>query len=177
MITATADAAACQTLDRWYAAWNAHDVPAIAALVTDDIRYEDPTAAEPVMHGRAAVEAWATVMFAAMPDLHLERLDTWVTTGGAVIASAFGFTATPRGALVAPGLPPLAATNTPIKLLGMDRSELRDDRLARHQIYVDTADAGRQLGAFPPSGGPLDKISRRAQHLVAARMRRQAATS
>ena len=33
---------ASETLTRWYEAWNAHDVDAISALTTDDVRYEDP---------------------------------------------------------------------------------------------------------------------------------------
>src|SRR5947208_3436216 len=78
-------------LARWYAAWNEHDVEAISALMTDDVRYEDPSAPSAVMHGRAAVERYIRSAFAGVPDLHLEKLEEWVTTGGEVISSYFRF--------------------------------------------------------------------------------------
>jgi ketosteroid isomerase-like protein len=175
MMLATAEACAEATLDRWYAAWNAHDVAGIATLFTDDVVYEDPTAPEPIIHGRGAVEALAAGLFAAMPDLRLERLEIWVSEGGGVIASAFRFTATLCGPSIARGLPAFAPTDSPVEFLGMDRSALREDRLARHQIFMDTVEVGRQIGAFPTRGSALDKLSRRAQHLTARRMRRQVA--
>ena len=68
-------------LHRWYDAWNAHDVGAISALMTDDVAYEDPGATEPVTRGRAPVEAWARTAFRAVPDMHLELLEEWVSPG------------------------------------------------------------------------------------------------
>jgi hypothetical protein len=45
------EAAASDALERWYAAWNAHDATAILAPATEDIRCEDSIGPEPVMHG------------------------------------------------------------------------------------------------------------------------------
>ena len=45
------EAAASDALERWSAAWNAHDATAILAPATEDIRYEDSIGPEPVMHG------------------------------------------------------------------------------------------------------------------------------
>ena len=89
---------------------NAHDVDALRAPMTDDIRYEDPSAPKDVMHG-----------------IH-----------------------------------------------GMDRNELRGDRLCRHQIFWDMAEFGRQIGVFPKRGSRSEKLSRHLQHLAArgARLRR-----
>jgi steroid delta-isomerase-like uncharacterized protein len=168
------ESAATDALRRWYAAWNAHDVDAIGALMTDGVRYEDPSAPESVMHGTRAVLEYVRAAFAAIPDLRLEKLEEWVSPGGAVIASYFRFSGTLTGSLTAPGLPSLAPTNRSIELLGMDRSEIEDGRLSRHQIFWDMVDLGRQIGAFPQRGGALDKLSRRAQHLEALRMRRSA---
>jgi ketosteroid isomerase-like protein len=83
----TAEATASETLARWYEAWNQHDVEAISALMTDDVRYEDPSAPAAVMHGREAVEQYARAGFAGIPDLNLEKLEEWVTPGGGVISS------------------------------------------------------------------------------------------
>jgi len=86
-------------LRRWYDAWNAHDVEAISALMTDDVSYEDPSAPADVLHGRSAVEEYVRAAFACIPDLRLEKLEEWVTPGGSVISSYFRFSGTFRGPL------------------------------------------------------------------------------
>lgn len=168
------EAVASDTLTRWYEAWNAHDVDAISALMTDDVRYEDPSAPAAVMHGRAEVEPYLRSAFAGVPDLHLEKLEEWVTPGGDVISSYFRFTGTFAHELTAPDLPPLAPTGGRLELLGMDRSEIRDRRLARHQIFWDMVELGRQLGAFPQRGSRGERLSRHLQRLTARRLRRTA---
>jgi steroid delta-isomerase-like uncharacterized protein len=169
---ASAEAAASDTLERWYEAWNAHDLNAISALMTDDVRYEDPAAPSAVLHGRAAIEQYVRRAFAGIPDLHLEKLEEWVTPGGDVIASYFRFAGTFAAELTAPGLPAVAPTGGRLEMLGMDRSEIHDRRLARHQIFWDIAELGRQLGAFPARGSQADRITRHVQRLTARRLRR-----
>jgi steroid delta-isomerase-like uncharacterized protein len=170
--TTASEQVASESLARWYEAWNAHDVGAISALMTDDVRYEDPSAPSAVMRGRVPVERYASAAFAGIPDLHLEKLEEWVTPGGRVIASWFRFSGTFRAPLTAPGLPPLAPTGLPLELFGMDRSEIRDGKLARHQIFWDMVEFGRQIGAFPKRGTRADRLSRHLQQLTARRMRR-----
>lgn len=160
--------AASDLLHRWYEAWNAHDVSAISALMTEDVQYEDPGATEPSMRGRSSVEAWARTAFRAVPDMHLELLEEWVSQGGRVIASYFRFTATSTGPLDPPGLAP---TNARYETYGMDRSEVRDGLVARHQIFWDIAERGREMGVLPPRGSLAEGIAIRLQHLTAWRMR------
>src|SRR5215212_6328776 len=167
----TASTTASDVLGQWYDAWNAHDVDAVSALITDDVRYEDPAAHANVLEGRQVVEDYVRAAFLGLPDLHLEKLEEWVSPGDAVIASYFRVTATFTGVGEAPGLPPLAPTNGRIDLLGMDRSEVRDGRLSRHQIFWDTTELGRQLGAVPARGSAMEKLSRRLQPLTARRLR------
>jgi ketosteroid isomerase-like protein len=52
--TAAQPSVASSVLERWYVAWNAHDVDAVGALMTDDVRYEDPAADADVLEGRQA---------------------------------------------------------------------------------------------------------------------------
>ncbi len=163
---------ASDLLRRWYAAWNAHDVPAISALMTDDVRYEDPGATDAVTQGRGPVEAWAGTAFRAVPDMRLELLQDWVSPGGAVIASYFRFTATFTGALEPPGLAP---TNGRLETYGMDRSEIRDGLISRHQIFWDIAERMRFVGALPARGSVAERLAFRAQHVAAWRMRRRTA--
>jgi steroid delta-isomerase-like uncharacterized protein len=164
-------AAACDALARWYEAWNAHDVRAISALMTDDICYEDPSAPAAVMHGRTDVERYMVFAFDAIPDLRLDKLEEWVSPGGQVIASYFRFSGTFQQPLASPGLPPLAPTGGRVVVEGMDRSEIRDGRLSRHQIFWDMVEFGRQMGFFPPRGSAMERVSRRLQHLAARRIR------
>lgn len=140
--------------------------------MTDDVKYEDPAAASPIMHGRAAIEQYLRSGFAGIPDLHLEKLEEWVTPGGDVIASYFRFSGTFAAKLTAPGLPALTPTGGRLKMLGMDRSEIRDGRLARHQIFWDIAELSRQLGALPQRGSRAERIARHLQPLTARRLRR-----
>jgi steroid delta-isomerase-like uncharacterized protein len=170
--SASAEAAASDTLARWYEAWNGHDADAISALMTDDVAYEDPAAPSPVMHGRVAVDQYARRAFAGIPDLHLEKLEEWVTPGGGVIASYFRFSGTFAAELTAPDLPPLAPTGGGLQIPGMDRSEIRDGRLARHQIFWDIAELSRQLGALPARGSRAERVTRHLQRLTARRLRR-----
>jgi hypothetical protein len=169
---ASAEAAASDTLARWYEAWNAHDVDAISALMTDDVGYEDPAAPSALLHGRAAVEQYVRTAFVGVPDLHLEKLEEWVTPGGDAIASYFRFSGTFAAELTAPGLPPLAPTNARLVMFGMDRSEIRDRRLARHQIFWDIAELSRQLGALPARGSRAERLARHMQRVTARRLRR-----
>ncbi len=168
-----AEARASEVLAKWYAAWNGHDPGAIYTLLSDDVRYEDPSAHKPVMN-RAEVEAYAAAAFDGIPDFRLELLEEWVGPGGEVSVTYFRMTGTFCGALRAPGLPALAPTKRPLELLGMDRNEIEDGRLRRHQIFWDMAELGRQLQVFPPRGSATEKLSRRAQNLNAALKRRRA---
>ncbi len=124
------------------------------------------------MNGRRAVTEYVRAAFAGIPDLRLEKLEEWVTPGGQVIASYFRFSGTFSGPLTAPGLPTLAPTGGRLEVLGMDRSEIRDGRLARHQIFWDMVELGRQLGAFPERGSRAERLTRRLQPIAARRMRR-----
>lgn len=139
--------------------------------MTEDVRYEDPSAPAAVMHGRPEVERYIRSAFTGVPDLRLEKLEEWVTPGGQVIASYFRFSGTFAGELAAPGLPSLAPHGGPLEILGMDRSEIRDGVLSRHQIFWDMVEMGRQLGAFPPRGSRAERLSRRLQRLGARRGR------
>ena len=70
-----------QLADRWFAAWNAHDLDAILALYSDEFemtsRYIVQIAGEPsgTLKGKAAVGAYWRKALQAMPDLKLEPVE------------------------------------------------------------------------------------------------------
>jgi steroid delta-isomerase-like uncharacterized protein len=76
--------------DRTYAAWNAHDPDAVAAVFAEEASIREVGGAGQ-SRGRAAIRERAAALLAAFPDLHLERVelvidgdrhaDRWVLTG------------------------------------------------------------------------------------------------
>jgi uncharacterized protein (TIGR02246 family) len=76
--------------DSTYAAWNAHDPDAVAAVFDEDAVQRDAGNPEE-RRGRAAIRDQAAAILAAFPDFRLERLelvvdgdrhaDRWIATG------------------------------------------------------------------------------------------------
>jgi steroid delta-isomerase-like uncharacterized protein len=76
--------------DATYAAWNAHDPDAVAAVFSPDAELIDAGSPEPV-HGRDAIRARAAELLDVFGDLRLERVellidppanaDRWVVSG------------------------------------------------------------------------------------------------
>lgn len=157
-------------LERWFAAWNAYDLAAIEGMLTDDVLYEDPAAPDGIYRGPEILDS-ARAIFRASEDFHLEMLECWATPDGRVIASWFRATGTSTGPWDPPGFAP---THGRLEFYGMDRSELREGKLSRHQIFYDLNGIARELGALPAPGTLADRLGIRLQHLVAWRLRRQA---
>ncbi|HWA00942.1 MAG TPA: nuclear transport factor 2 family protein [Caulobacterales bacterium] len=61
--------------ERWYAAWNAHDVEAVLALYADDIEFSSPyiaalgLSADGVVEDKAMLRAYFELGLARIPDL------------------------------------------------------------------------------------------------------------
>ena len=71
------DAAADAFVASWLAAWNAHDVDAIAAHYADDVEYHSPFVAEVVggpghLEGIEAVRAYVASGLQRFTDLHFD---------------------------------------------------------------------------------------------------------
>jgi ketosteroid isomerase-like protein len=165
--------ATSELLHSWYAAWSAHDPSAIAACLTEDAVLEEPGAPEGEYRSHDAILAWARSVFRAAPDFHLHLLDEWVTPGGDGIATYFKATGTLTGPFDPPGFAP---TNGRIEFVGMDRNEIRDGKIARHQIFYDMNGIARQLGAAPQPGTIGERIVVGIQRLGARRLRNRAAS-
>jgi uncharacterized protein (TIGR02246 family) len=72
-------ARALEVNDATYVAWNAHDPDAVAAVFAEDAVVRDAGSSD-VEIGRDAVRERAARLFAAFPDLTLERIDLVITT-------------------------------------------------------------------------------------------------
>ncbi|HWP66671.1 MAG TPA: ester cyclase [Candidatus Limnocylindria bacterium] len=125
--------------DRTYAAWNAHDPDAVAAVFAEDAVLRE--AGRPgEVRGRAAIRERAAALLAAFPDFHLERVillvdgdrhaDRWVMTG------------THRGDLFG-----IAPTGRAVRVEGATFTQLGEDGLVVEDVhYVDYAGLLAQLG-------------------------------
>ena len=122
-----------------YAAWNAHDADAVAAVFAEDaVVREAGTDAE--TRGRAAVRERALMLFAAFPDFRLERIalvidgerhaDRWVMTG------------THRGELFG-----IAPTGRSVRIEGATFTRLGSEGLVVEDLHFsNTASLLAQLG-------------------------------
>jgi steroid delta-isomerase-like uncharacterized protein len=114
--------------DRTYAAWNAHDPDAVAAVfAADAVVREVGTPQE--ARGRAAIRERAAALFAAFPDLQLERIELLID--GDRHADRWILTGTHRGPLF--GIPP---TGRRIRVEGATFTRLGADGLVVEDVHL-----------------------------------------
>jgi steroid delta-isomerase-like uncharacterized protein len=120
-----------------YAAWNAHDAAAVAAVFADDAVVIDSGVGE--VRGREAIRARVAGMLAAFPDLRLERRSLLVDDGAN--ADEWTLTGTHLGEYSG-----IAATRRRIVVDGATFSRFGPDGLVVHDInYLDVAGLLNQL--------------------------------
>jgi len=130
----------------YLAAWSSHDVEKIASFFTDDCVYED-VAVGAVNRGKEELKAFASALFAGVPDLKFELKSVFVA--GDRAGDEWIMTGTQTGAL--PGIP---ATGKSFSIRGASIIELHEGKITRNADYWDLASLLRQLGLMPgaPSG-------------------------
>lgn len=131
--TATPDA----VVDRLYAAYNARDVEAAAALYADDGWHEEANAGRR-RTGRAAVADGLAGFFRMMPDAAWQERER-IRAGGSVAVVY-----TLRGSFRA-DVGPFKATGQPVELAGLHVVELDGDRIRGTRDFWDMAAFVRQI--------------------------------
>ena len=120
-----------------YAAWNAHDADAVAAVFADDAVIVDSGVGE--VRGRAAIRARVAGMLAAFPDLRLDRRSLLVDAGAN--ADEWTLTGTHLGEYFG-----IAPTGRRIEVDGATFSRFGADGLVVHDTnYIDVAGLLNQL--------------------------------
>lgn len=124
--------------DRTYAAWNAHDADAVAAVfAADAIVYENGGTI--VTRGRAAIRERAATLLTAFPDFHLERVELIID--GDRHADRWILTGTHRGPLFG-----IAPTGRPVRVEGATFTRMNHDGLVVEDIhFADFAGLMAQL--------------------------------
>jgi steroid delta-isomerase-like uncharacterized protein len=132
-------------IDGWEAAWSGKEAGAFEAVCEPDLHYEDPLTEQP-LEGVLALAAHAERLWAAFPDVRMERTGERLSNGPFLAAPA-KLLGTHRGPLE--GLP---ATNRFVVLHCIFYCELQHERLLRVRAFFDLYDAATQLGVLPARG-------------------------
>jgi len=114
--------------DRTYAAWNAHDPEAVAAVFAKDAVVREIGGAGEA-RGRAAVRDRAAALLTAFPDLHLERVELIID--GDRHADRWILTGTHQGPLF--GIPP---TGRRVRVEGATFTRLGPDGLVAADVHL-----------------------------------------
>jgi steroid delta-isomerase-like uncharacterized protein len=142
-VTAAKDSAAelGRAIERYNAAWNAHDLDAIAAMHARDMVFENHTAGESA-RGEDVLRHIASI-FETWPDIRFETRRLYVRDGIVTqewTASATHANTMRRGDLVA------APTGKRIEWRGVDVIPFENGLVKRKDVYSDSISILRQIG-------------------------------
>ena len=129
-------------IDRYNAAWNAHDVDAIVAMHTDDSVFENHVTGDRYT-GREAIGEAIHGIFAVFPDLAFETRRAYLRDD--LVVQEWTARGTHEGTMTRSGVqvPPTGRT---VEYKGMDVIPIRDGLVARKDVYSDSITLLRQLG-------------------------------
>jgi steroid delta-isomerase-like uncharacterized protein len=125
-----------------FAAWNAHDPDAVAAIFAEEATIRDVGAPEPV-RGREAIRQRAADLLAAFPDFRLRQLD--LVVGESANADRWEVTATHTGPFLG-----IEATGNRVQVEGATFSRFDSNGLVVEDVHFwDVATLLSQLGVGP----------------------------
>jgi len=142
-----------ETIERYNAAWNAHDLDAIVAMHAPGMIFENHTAAE-VAEGEA-VRDHIERIFAGWPDITFEIRRLYVREDLVVqewTASATHSQPMRRGDIVA------EPSGKRIQWRGMDVIPFEDGLVTRKDVYSDSVSILRQVGLLDTAREPVEAI-------------------
>jgi steroid delta-isomerase-like uncharacterized protein len=157
-------------VERYLAAWNDHDLGAMAKLLAEDIVWEDPALLVPA-RGVGAVQQFMRAGWAAFPDLRFDGSEPpQLIADGALVAWRWRMRGTMTGTMEPPGFAP---TGRSMEVEGVDIWTMRDERIARYRAFYDMNEVARQLGIAPANGSRAEQAMVTLQRLQARLLRRR----
>jgi steroid delta-isomerase-like uncharacterized protein len=129
-------------IDLYNAAWNAHNVPAIVAMHTEDSVFENHTTGDH-NEGREAIGRAITGIFGVFPDVRFETRRQYIREN--LVVQEWTFRGTHLGTMSRSGIevPP---TGRAVEYRGLDVIPIRDGLVARKDVYSDGVTLLRQIG-------------------------------
>ena len=136
---------ACAIAESMADAWNARDLDAYLAYLTDDIVWNDPAMPEPA-RGREAVQRFSRSVLHAFPDFHYTvRQPICVAADGTRCVVPWRIEATHLQPLQPPGYGPTGLKAT---FDGVDLLEFRNEQVSRIETYFNVLIPAEQLLAL-----------------------------
>ena len=129
-------------IDRYNAAWNAHDVDAILEMHTDDSVFENHTTGD-LNVGLDAIGSAIRGIFTVFPDLEFETRRRYVRDD--LVVQEWTARGTHLGKMNRSGME-VEPTGKSVEYRGMDVIPVKDGRVARKDVYSDGVTLLRQLG-------------------------------
>jgi steroid delta-isomerase-like uncharacterized protein len=129
-------------IDRYNAAWNAHDVDEILELHTDDSVFENHTTGD-LNVGKEAIGSAIRGIFAVFPDLEFETRRRYVRDD--LVVQEWTARGTHLGKMTRSGVE-VEPTGKRVEYRGMDVIPIEDGLVARKDVYSDGVTLLRQLG-------------------------------
>jgi steroid delta-isomerase-like uncharacterized protein len=129
-------------IDRYNAAWNAHDVETIVELHTEDSVFENHTTGD-VNVGREAIGKAIRGIFTVFPDLEFETRRQYVRDN--LVVQEWTARGTHLGKMTRAGIE-VEPTGRSVEYRGMDVIPIEDGLVARKDVYSDGVTLLRQLG-------------------------------
>ena len=123
--------------EKWVAGWNSHDADKLVSAFTSDVVYEDVAFGE-VSHGAAELRKFAASEFAAVPDLSIKLLHSYVHDGHGMIE--WSFSGTDKD---------IFKTGKKFSVRGASVIDVRGGKISRSLDFYDAATIMRQVGALP----------------------------
>lgn len=132
------------------AAWNAHNVDRLLAILSDNIVWQDLSSPEP-FRGKDAVRQYVQGWFSAFPDIKITVTNRLVTEDQ--VAAEVGFTGTNSGPLeLVPGAPAIPATKKMVNGKGTYFVRIKNGKAVEVHTCPDAAGMMMQLGLMPMPG-------------------------
>ena len=131
-----------ELIDRYNAAWNAHDVEAIVSMHTEDSVFENHVTGD-VNVGREEIGRAIDGIFAVFPDLAFETRRAYVRED--LVVQEWTARGTHEGPMTRSGIE-VQPTGRKVEYKGIDVIPIRDGLVARKDVYSDSITLLRQLG-------------------------------
>jgi steroid delta-isomerase-like uncharacterized protein len=129
-------------IDRYNAAWNAHDVETIVEMHTEDSVFENHTTGD-VNVGREAIGEAIRGIFTVFPDLEFETRRRYIRSD--LVVQEWTARGTHLGKMTRSGIE-VEPTGRSVEYRGLDIIPIEDGRVARKDVYSDGVTLLRQLG-------------------------------
>jgi len=129
-------------IDRYNAAWNAHDVDGIVAMHTEDSVFENHVTGDRY-EGRDEIGRALAGIFGVFPDLTFEARRQYVRED--LVVQEWTARGTQLGAMTRAGLE-VEPTGRRVDYRGMDIIPIHQGLVARKDVYSDSITLLRQLG-------------------------------